>query len=412
MPKQLFFNIKSLVGVEQHARPRVMGHDMKKLPTLNHAWLFVEDGLIADFGTGEAPASLRQDPATELIDATGRFVLPAFCDSHTHIVFAGSREKEFMDKINGLTYEEVAKRGGGILNSADRLGEATEDELYVSAKARVEEVMAMGTGALEIKTGYGLTLENELKMLRVIKRLQDAMPITIKATFLGAHALPRSFKGRGDDYVEMVCSEWLPKVKAQGIAEFFDVFCEEGFFEAEQTAKMCQKAVELGFRPKLHANQLHVSGGVQVGIKYNALSVDHLENAEAAEIKALAESTTIPTVLPGCSFFSNLPMAQAKAMIEANLPLCLASDYNPGSTPSGSMPFLWSLACIKMRLTPEEAFNALTLNGAAALGLQATHGSICRGKKANLILTQPLSSLAWIPYAYQSPFIARTFFSK
>lgn len=408
--KTLFRNIRQLVLVEDQARDCVAGLEMNHLPAIDNAFLLIENGLIVDFGLDkDCPEFQAVD---ETIDASNKFVLPAFCDSHSHIVFASSREHEFIDKINGLTYEEVAKRGGGILNSALRLHEASEEELYVSARKRVEEMMAFGTGALEIKSGYGLNLEDELKMLRVIGRLQKDMPITIKATFLGAHALPKEYKGRQSEYVDMVCQEIMPAVAKQGIAEYFDVFCEQGFFTVEDTDKLLTVAKEYGLKPKIHANQLHVSGGVQIGVAHQAVSVDHLENSGEEEIEVLRQSHTMPTALPGCSFFSNLPYTPAKKYIEAGLPLAIASDYNPGSTPAGNMKFLVSLACIKMRLSPQQAFNAVTLNGAAAMGLAHSHGSICKGKKANLILTQEIPSIDWIPYAYQSEFIERMFYSK
>ena len=347
----------------------------------------------------------RQDDKIEYIDAKGGFVLPAFCDSHTHIVYAGCRDGEFRDKIAGLSYEEIAARGGGILNSADLLHETSEDELYRQAMERVREIMAMGTGAVEIKSGYGLTVEDELKMLRVIRRIKETAPITVKANFLGAHAVGRAYRGRQSEYVDLVCEEMLPKVAEEGLADFVDVFCDTGFFTVEETARILEKAANFGIRPKIHANELEVSGGVQVGVKYNALSVDHLEKTTEAEIEALRGSETMPTMLPGCSFFLGIPFGNAKGYIEAGLPVALASDYNPGSSPSGNMRFVMALGCIRMRLTPEQSFNACTINSAYAMGVSKELGSITVGKKANLIITKPVPSLAFIPYSHQTPVI-------
>ena len=349
----------------------------------------------------------RQEDKIEYIDAKGGFVLPAFCDSHTHIVYAGCRDGEFRDKIAGLSYEEIAARGGGILNSADLLHETSEDELYEQAMVRVREIMAMGTGAVEIKSGYGLTVEDELKMLRVIKRIKETAPITVKANFLGAHAVGRAYRGRQAEYVDLVCNEMLPKVAEEGLADYVDVFCDAGFFTVEETARILEKAANFGIRPKIHANELEVSGGVQVGVKYNALSVDHLEKTTDAEIEVLRGSETMPTMLPGCSFFLGLPYGRAKDYIEAGLPVALASDYNPGSSPSGNMRFVMALGCIKMRLTPEQSLNACTINSAYAMGVSDILGSITVGKKANLIITKPVPSLAFIPYSHQTPVIEK-----
>ena len=343
----------------------------------------------------------------EYIDAKGGFVLPAFCDSHTHIVYAGCRDGEFRDKIAGLSYEEIAARGGGILNSADLLHETSEDELYEQAMVRVREIMAMGTGAVEIKSGYGLTVEDELKMLRVIKRIKETAPITVKANFLGAHAVGRAYRGRQAEYVDLVCNEMLPKVAEEGLADYVDVFCDTGFFTVEETARILEKAANYGIRPKIHANELEVSGGVQVGVRYNALSVDHLEKTTDEEIEVLRGSETMPTMLPGCSFFLGLPYGRAKDYIEAGLPVALASDYNPGSSPSGNMRFVMALGCIKMRLTPEQSLNACTINSAYAMGVSDILGSITVGKKANLIITKPVPSLAFIPYSHQTPVIEK-----
>ena len=331
--------------------------------------------------------------------------MPTFCDSHTHIVYANSREMEFVDKIKGLSYEEIAKRGGGILNSAKATAKATEDELYESAMRRLNEIMRMGTGAVEIKSGYGLTVDSELKMLRVIKRLKENSPLTIKANFLGAHGIPMEYRGRQEEYVDLVINEMMPLVAAEDLADFVDVFCDKGFFTVEETARMLEVGAKYGMRPKIHANELDVSGGVQVGVKYNALSVDHLERTTEVEIECLRNSNTIPTILPGTSFFLGLPYGNAKDMIAAGLPVALASDYNPGSTPSGNMKFVMSLACINMKLTPAQAINATTINGAAALGLAQTHGSIAVGKKANFFITKKIPSIDFIPYAYTTDIV-------
>ena len=369
----LIKNIKTLVGILPQGVLRLCGNEMNTLNTLDNAYLMVEDGLIKEFGKMEQ----CPDYKGETIDASGKMVFPSFCDSHTHIVFAGSREGEFLDKINGLSYEEIAKRGGGILNSARLLHETSEDELYRQALRRLKMVIGFGTGAIEIKSGYGLSTEDELKMLRVIKRLSQATPATVKATFLGAHAFPQEYKnGREDEYIDLLCNEMLPKVAEQQLAEYVDVFCDKGFFTVEQTARILETAQKYGIRGKIHANELDFSGGVQVGVRYNALSVDHLESSGEKEIEALKGSKTMPTGLPGCSFFLNLPYAPLKQMINSGLSVALATDFNPGSTPSGNMKMVLSLACIKMRLTPAQAINAATINGAYALGISDTHGSI------------------------------------
>lgn len=397
----LFENIGRLVQTERTIRPYVAGAEMNILPEIENAYLLVEDDKIAAFGPmAESPAE-----ADQVIDLDGRYILPSFCDGHTHIVYAGSREHEFIDKINGLSYEEIAKRGGGILNSAQRLHETSEDSLYEQALARVDEMIRFGTGAADIKSGYGLTVDDELKMLRVIRRLKETTPLTIRANFLGAHAVPAKYKGRQSEYVDLICREMIPAVAEQGLAEFIDVFCDKGFFTVDETARMLETGARYGLRPKIHANELDVSGGVQVGVKYGALSVDHLERTTQAEIEALRGTRTIPTMLPGTSFFLGLPYGNAKGMIEAGLPVALASDYNPGSTPSGNMKFVLSLACIQMRLTPAQAINATTINGAAALDLAASHGSIAVGKRANLLITKPIPSIDFIPYAYTTDIV-------
>ena len=398
----LIKNIKTLVGILPQGVLRLCGNEMNTLNTLDNAYLMVEDGLIKEFGKMEQ----CPDYKGETIDASGKMVFPSFCDSHTHIVFAGSREGEFLDKINGLSYEEIAKRGGGILNSARLLHETSEDELYRQALRRLKMVIGFGTGAIEIKSGYGLSTEDELKMLRVIKRLSQATPATVKATFLGAHAFPQEYKnGREDEYIDLLCNEMLPKVAEQQLAEYVDVFCDKGFFTVEQTARILETAQKYGIRGKIHANELDFSGGVQVGVRYNALSVDHLESSGEKEIEALKGSETMPTGLPGCSFFLNLPYAPLKQMINSGLSVALATDFNPGSTPSGNMKMVLSLACIKMRLTPAQAINAATINGAYALGISDTHGSITAGKGANLFITTEIPSIAYIPYSYTEPMV-------
>ena len=398
----LIKNIKTLVGILPQGVLRLCGSEMNTLNTLDNAYLMVEDGFIKEFGKMEQ----CPDYKGETIDASGKMVFPSFCDSHTHIVFAGSREGEFLDKINGLSYEEIAKRGGGILNSARLLHETSEDELYRQALRRLKMVIGFGTGAIEIKSGYGLSTEDELKMLRVIKRLSQATPATVKATFLGAHAFPQEYKnGREDEYIDLLCNEMLPKVAEQQLAEYVDVFCDKGFFTVEQTARILETAQKYGIRGKIHANELDFSGGVQVGVRYNALSVDHLESSGEKEIEALKDSETMPTGLPGCSFFLNLPYAPLKQMINSGLSVALATDFNPGSTPSGNMKMVLSLACIKMRLTPAQAINAATINGAYALGISDTHGSITAGKAANLFITTEIPSIAYIPYSYTEPMV-------
>lgn len=396
-------NIKELYQVETTPRAMVCGHDMASLPCICDAYLLMEDDKIASFGAmSSAPAESGFD---EVIDAEGKIVLPTFCDSHTHIVYAGSRELEYIDKINGLSYEEIAQRGGGILNSAKRLHEATEEELYEEALARVNEMISMGTGAAEIKSGYGLSTEDELKMLRVIKRLRETTPMTIRATFLGAHAVPAEYKGRQSEYVDLIVNEMIPAVGREGLAEFVDSFCDKGFFTCEETERMMVKGAEYGMRPKIHANELALSGGIQIGVKHNALSVDHLEFTGDEEIEVLKGSGTMPTILPGAAFFLGMVYPPARKMIDSGLPVALASDYNPGSSPSGNMKFILSLATVIMKMTPEEAINAATINSAYAMGISDTHGSICVGKRANVMITKKISSLYFMPYAYTSDLI-------
>lgn len=401
----LIKNIRTLAGILPLDVTCLRGAEMNSAEQIDGAFLVADDGIITRFGPME---ELGEVAADEVIDAEGRVVFPAFCDSHSHIVYAGSREGEFRDKIAGMTYEEVAARGGGILNSADRLAEASDDELFEAALARAWRMIRTGAATLEIKSGYGLTTESELKMLRVIGRLQRELPATIKATFLGAHAVGRAYKGRQAEYVEHVCREMIPAVAEQGVAEFVDVFCDRGFFTPEETAKILECGKRYGLRPKIHANELASSGGVQVGIEYGALSVDHLEEATKSDVLDLKNSSTIPTVLPGASFFSNLPFAPARMMIDAGLPVAIASDCNPGSSPSGNMKMLWSLACIKMRLTPEEALSGLTINGAAALGLSADRGAISVGRRADLVVSKPVPSLAYLPYSFGEELVEHT----
>ncbi len=404
---RLFINIGRLIGVHESYRDRIAGKAMAEIGMLSNAWIGVSDGTISDYGKMESVPSY--DASTEVIDIDGGWIFPSFCDSHTHIVYAGSREQEFLDKINGLSYEEIAKRGGGILNSADRLHATSEDELYEQAMIRVNEIIAKGTGCVEIKSGYGLNVGDELKMLRVIRRIKESSQITVRSTFLGAHAVGREYAGRQSGYVDMLCEEMIPEVAKQGLAEYIDVFCDKGFFTVQETAKILKKGLEYGMLPKIHANELDVSGGVQVGIEHNAVSVDHLERITDVEIDALVRSNTIPTVLPGASFFLGMPYGQGRRMIDAGLPIALASDYNPGSSPSGDMRFVVSLGCIKMKLTPAEALNAATINGACAMGMSSKVGSISRNKLANFYVTDALPSLAYYPYAYTTPIIKNVF---
>lgn len=370
--------------------------------TIDDAWLLVEDGRFAAFGA-VADGMPPLDDTVEVIDAEGGMVLPSWCDSHTHIVFAGSREREFVDKINGLSYEEIARRGGGILNSADLLHRTSEDELFRQAMQRLDEVIRKGTGCIEIKSGYGLSLEDELKMLRVIKRMKEASPAKIMSTFLGAHAVARGMTQ--EQYVQLIIDEMIPEVGRQRLADFVDVFCDRGFFTPEETGRILEAAAAWGMRPKIHADELASSGGVVVGVKHGALSVDHLESMTEETINTLRGSDTMPTALPGTSFFLNMPNAKARQIIDAGLGVAVASDYNPGSTPSGDMKFVMSLACIKLRLLPNEAFNAATINGAYAMGQSRDYGSIAKGKVANFYITKPIPSLDFIPYAYTTPIV-------
>lgn len=408
--KTLIRNIGQIAGIVEAGVMRKEGVSMSETGTMENAWLLIEDDKIACFGPMSDCPDLSQESGQDsfnVIDTDGGFVLPAFCDSHSHIVFAGTREQEFLDKIKGLSYAEIAAHGGGILNSADLLHNTSEDELYRQAMERVNEMMAKGTGAIEIKSGYGLTTQDELKILRVIKRIRENSPAIIKSTFLGAHAVGRAFAGRQNEYVDHVCNEMIPAVAAENLADFVDVFCEEGFFTTEETDRILTAGEQYGMRVKLHANQLAVSGGVQVGVKHNALSVDHLESTTDEEIRVLKDSCTMPTMLPGASFFLRMQYGKALDFINSGLGIALASDYNPGSSPCGDMRFVMSLGCIQMRLTPIQALNACTLNSAYAMGISDVAGSITAGKLANLIITKRIPSLTWIPYCYQTPFIDR-----
>ncbi len=393
----LFKNIKELIQVRTEPIAFVSGKDMSILPTIKNAFLVVENGLITNFGD---MAECPNNDFSEVIDATGKMILPSWCDSHTHIVYAGNRESEFVDRINGLSYEEIANNGGGILNSAKKLQETSEDDLYEQSKLRLEEVMQLGTGAVEIKSGYGLTEKAELKMLRVIKRLKENYPIEVKATFLGAHAVPANYKNNKTDYLQMLIDDVLPKISEERLAEYIDIFCETGYFSVEDTKLILEAGKKHGLTPKIHVNQFTAIGGVQAGIKYGALSVDHLEEMRDEDIAALQNTNTMPVALPSCSYFLSIPYTPARKMIDAGLPLALATDYNPGSTPSGNMNFVISTACIKMKMTPEEAINAATINGAYAMGLEKEVGTISIGKQANLIVTKPINSYGFIPYSF------------
>ncbi len=394
----LIKNIKSLIQVEEEPRKWVAGRDMADITTIENAYLFIKDGLITDFGK-------MQDcthTAKEIINANGKMVFPSYCDSHTHLVYAGSREIEYGDKIRGLSYEEIAARGGGILNSSKLLHNTSEEELYHQSMERIREIILMGTGAVEIKSGYGLTVEDELKMLRVIKRIKETSPITVKSTFLGAHSIPAEYRGNQGKYVDLVINEMIPQVANEDLADYIDVFCDKGFFTVEETDKILLAGMKYGMRPKIHANELDYSGGIQIGVKYNALSVDHLEFTGDEEISCLLESETMPTLLPGAAFFLGMIDPPVRKMIDAGLPVALASDYNPGSSPSGDMKFIMSLGCIKLRMLPEEVINATTINSAYAMGLEETHGSIARGKVANVFITNEIPTYQFMPYAYGS----------
>jgi imidazolonepropionase len=409
MPKLLIKNIKGLVGAYDKAPRLLRGDEMRNFPLLENAYLAVEDGIIVDFGSMNEWEGISDWRDLEVIDADGKFVLPTFCDSHTHLVFAAYREQEFKDRINGLTYEEIAAKGGGILNSAKRLANASENELFEFALERLNQVIQMGTGAIEIKSGYGLSVDAELKMLRVIKRLKELNKIPVKATLLAAHAFPKEYKENQQGYIDLIIKEILPQVHSEGLADYFDVFCERNYFSPAQTDQLLEAAAQFGLTPKIHVNQFSISGGIEVALKHKALSVDHLEVLAEEEIQLLKNSDTMPTALPSCSFFLGIPYAPARQMIDAGLPLALASDYNPGSTPSGNMQLVVSLACIKQKLLPHEALAAATLNGAYAMGLENELGSLSIGKKANFILTKPMSSLEYFPYSFGENKVERVY---
>ena len=402
MSRILITNCKSIVQIDR--TNIVKGKEMAHLPGIDDAWLLIEDDKIHSYGSMK---NVPDSSNTDVIDGTGRYVFPTWCDSHTHIVFAGSRETEFVSKIQGLSYEEIAKQGGGILNSAKKLATTSEDELFDSAWIRLEEMKHTGTGAIEIKSGYGLSYESELKMLRVIKRIKEKSNLTIKATFLGAHAVPTEFKERRSEYVDLLVNRLLPEIVNEGLADFNDVFCDRGFFTVEETDRILAAGNKLGLQPKIHANELDYSGGIQVGVKYGARSVDHLEFTGEEEIKCLLNSTTMPTLLPSTAFFLKLHYPPARNMIDAGLPIALASDHNPGSSPSGKMQFIISLACLYLKMLPNEAFNAATINSAYAMDVMNDLGSIAVGKQANVFITKPISSIDYIPYAFTSQLVEK-----
>ena len=393
----LIINIKELLQVRDSGVTKVSGIEMKQLPTIKNAFVLIDNDIIANFGSMQDIGSIKAD---NTIDAIGKIVLPCWCDSHTHIVYSGHREQEFVDRINGLSYAEIAKRGGGILNSAKTLQNTSENELYKQSIERIKAVMKLGTGAIEIKSGYGLTVESELKMLRVIKRIKNQFSLQVKATFLGAHALPIKYKEDKNAYLKLIINEMLPKIHKEKLADYIDVFCEKGYFSIEDTNEILSVGKKYNLTPKIHVNQFNAFGGVALGVKHNALSVDHLEELNNDDINVLKNSNTMPVALPSCSYFLCIPYTPARQIIDAGLPLALASDYNPGSTPSGNMNFVVSTACIKMKMTPEEAINAATINGAYAMGVLDICGSITIGKKANLIITKKIPSYNYLPYAF------------
>ena len=406
--KTLFFNIKELLQIRDKSILKVSGEEMKTLPSIKNAFLIINNDRIADYGSME---NLDHYEADRVIDARGQIILPAWCDSHTHIVYAGNREEEFVDRINGLSYEEIASKGGGILNSVKKIQESSEQELFEQASKRLEEIMKLGTGAVEIKSGYGMTPESEIKMLKVIRTLANSYPLSIKATFLGAHAIPLKFKDNPDAYVDQVCRNMIPKVAEQNLASYIDVFCEKGYFSAEQTDKILKTGKKHNLIPKIHVNQFNSIGGVQVGVSHEALSVDHLEIMTPEDIESLKGSETMPVALPSCSYFLSIPYTPARKIIDKGLPLALATDFNPGSSPSGNMNFVVATACIKMNMNPEEAINAATINGAYAMGLSKSHGSITKGKMANLIITKDIPSYHFIAYAFGSNVIDKVMIS-
>ena len=404
--KLLFTNIKELLQVHETAPAKLSGQEMKNLPTIKNAFLLVKAVLIADYGSMK---DLHEITDFEIIDCAEQIVLPAWCDSHTHLVYAGNREQEFVDRINGRSYQEIADNGGGILNSAKKLQATSELDLYTQSAKRLLEVMRLGTGAIEIKSGYGLTTEAEMKMLRVAKKLGENFPITVKTTFLGAHAVPAEYKDNKEGYMDLICNEMLPKVAEEKLADYVDIFCEKGYFSVEDTHKLLSEAKKYKLIPKIHVNQFNAIGGIKAGVDHNALSVDHLEVVTLEDIEALKGSETMPVALPSCSYFLSIPYTPGRQLIDAGLPLALATDYNPGSTPSGNMNFVVATACIKMKLTPEEAINAATINGAYAMGLSDSHGSITKGKQANLIITKMIPSYGYLPYAFGSDLIDKVF---
>ncbi len=400
--KLLLNNIQKLLQTRENPPKKVSGTEMNQLPSIDNAWVLIEDGIIADYG------EMKDMPKVEgfkPIDCTGKIVMPAWCDSHTHIVYAGNREQEFVDRVKGLSYQEIAEKGGGIVNSAKKLQNTSEKELYKQSAKRLEEVMKLGTAAIEIKSGYGLTTEAESKMLRVAKKLEKNYPVTVKTTFLGAHAVPTEYKERKAEYIDLICNEMLPKIAKENLADYVDVFCEDGYFSVAETERILKEAQKYNLTPKIHVNQFNAIGGISAGVKYNALSVDHLEVLTNEDIEALKGSETMPVALPSCSYFLSIPYTPGRKLIDAGLPLALATDYNPGSTPSGNMNFVVSTACIKMRLTPEEAINAATINGAYAMGISDTHGSITKGKVASLIITKEVPSYGYLPYSFGSNLI-------
>lgn len=404
--KILIINIKELIQVRENGILKVSGAEMKELPTIKNAYLLIENNIISDYGDMKNCPTISVDST---IDATGKMVLPTWCDSHTHIVYAGNREQEFVDRINGMTYEEIANRGGGILNSAEKLNETSEEELYNQSKKRLEEVMKMGTGAVEIKSGYGLSVQGEFKMLKVIQKLKANYPIEIKATFLGAHAFPSEFKENHQGYIDILINEMLPAIANENLADFIDVFCESGYFSVSETEQIMKAGNKFGLVSKIHVNQFNAIGGVKAAVNNKALSVDHLEIMNHDDIEVLKNSDTMPVALPSCSYFLGIPYTPARSIIEAGLPLALATDFNPGSSPSGNMNFVVATACIKMKMTPEEAINAATINGAYAMDISKTHGSITVGKKANIIITKPINSIYELPYAFGSNLIDSVF---
>lgn len=400
--KLLLTNIKELLQIREAQTQKVSGSEMKTLPTIKNAWLLMEHDRIVDFGTMD---NVQTASDAKTIDCSGKLVLPSWCDSHTHLVYAGNREQEFVDRINGLSYQEIAEKGGGIVNSAKKLQQTSEDDLYAQSALRLEEVLRLGTGAIEIKSGYGLTTEAEMKMLNVAKRLAVNYPVSIKTTFLGAHAVPPAYKDNKQGYLDLVCDEMIPDVAKEKLADYVDIFCEEGYFDIADTHRVLEAGKKYGLTPKIHVNQFNAIGGVQAGVDFDALSVDHLEVLTEADILALKNSNTMPVALPSCSYFLGIPYTPGRQLLNAGLPLALATDYNPGSTPSGNMNFVVATACIKMKLTPEEAINAATINGAYAMGLSETHGSITKGKKANVIITKNIPSYGYLPYAFGSNLI-------